>query len=421
MWCRRYTVLVVLMLSFGFTQYDRLKTIVLTPYIIQDLNLSYVEAGLCMSAFFIGYTVLMLPSGMLVDKYKWLRKKMLIFSVAFSGVMSVTMIFMRTFNDFFLRNLLFGIGDAFEWMPAAVIIAFWFPRRERAKAYGIYGVGSALLMAVSPLIVRLIISSFGNWRWCFVFTGLWTPLMCLLLWYYVDPTPEDSKKITKEELELILESNSESVADVSTSSIETPKISFTAALKSINIWLAGIAYFLLGFGSVGVSSWLPKYIFDVYGLELAGLTLYLFITYMAGPFGLIVLPIISDRIGRRKPVIVISALVSSCCILAIPYIPAASVVVVSLVLILVYYFFYFGMGAAVLPAYLSEVIGPRVAGTSISLPNTFQQASRMLAPTLLAMAIVTTSTGVSYNTMWLICATCFFVGTLVFLLVKERT
>ena len=68
-WKTRYVALSIIFFSSVVMGLDRMIISTAIPYMAKDLGLSPVQMGAAMSAFFIGYTTLQIPGGILVHKF----------------------------------------------------------------------------------------------------------------------------------------------------------------------------------------------------------------------------------------------------------------------------------------------------------------------------------------------------------------
>ena len=61
-------------------------------------------------------------------------------------------------------RLLLGMGEGGGFPGSAKAVAEWFPREERATAFGIFNTGSAVGAIAAPPLLALIVARLG-WRW----------------------------------------------------------------------------------------------------------------------------------------------------------------------------------------------------------------------------------------------------------------
>jgi MFS family permease len=135
-----YVVAVIFLANaFGFV--DRIVVSILTPAIQAEFDLSDSQAGLLQGmAFALFYTLFGLPMGWLADR--WNRKRLLSIGVTVWSVMTASCGTMAGFGSLFLARMGVGIGEATLNPCAVSLIGDYFPSRTRARAFGVYVMGT---------------------------------------------------------------------------------------------------------------------------------------------------------------------------------------------------------------------------------------------------------------------------------------
>src|SRR5437867_13384767 len=83
----------------------------LLPPIMQELALSYAEAGFLSTAFFYAYVAMLFPAGALGDRFG--RKRMMIAGIALGALASVATGLAGSFVALFVARLLTGVSQGF--------------------------------------------------------------------------------------------------------------------------------------------------------------------------------------------------------------------------------------------------------------------------------------------------------------------
>jgi ACS family hexuronate transporter-like MFS transporter len=94
-----------------------------------------------------------------------------------------------------------GIGEAGNFPSAIKAVAEWFPKKERALATGIFNSGANIGAVVAPIMVPLILASYG-WQMAFIITGS-LGFIWLLFWWFIYEIPARKKKLSKTEFDYI--------------------------------------------------------------------------------------------------------------------------------------------------------------------------------------------------------------------------
>ena len=177
-------VLFLLILIYAVATLDRVVIGLLVDSMQRDLALSDAGISLLIGlAFALLYTVLGLPVGILVDRYRRVPvmvASLLLFSVATSAFGLAT-----TFVALFIARLFVGAGEAAVTPTMSSLIADYFRPDLRAKAYSFYMLGGSLgtslayLVGASTIYLSTwlqersgIFGMFRDWQLVFIFCGV---------------------------------------------------------------------------------------------------------------------------------------------------------------------------------------------------------------------------------------------------------
>jgi ACS family hexuronate transporter-like MFS transporter len=157
------------------------------------------------------------------------------------------------------RGLL-GISEAGNFPAANKAIAEWFPKKERALAFGIMNSGTNVGAILAPLAIPAMLVAWG-WQAAFIITGslgfLW-----VILWFIYYQLPDKHKKISAGELAYI---NS----DVDEQNETKEKVPWLKLFKYRQTWL-----FFIGKGLTDpiwwfYLFWIPGWLSTVRGAGLS--------------------------------------------------------------------------------------------------------------------------------------------------------
>ena len=154
-----------------------------------------------------------------------------------------------------MRGLL-GVSESPAFPAAAKILAEWFPRRERAFAFGFVNAGTNMGAILAPAVVPWLAVNYG-WQWAFVGTGL-IGFVWLGLWIPLYRTPQDHPRVSPAELALITSDPPEPVTQVP----------WAELLRYRQAWAFAIGKFLTDSMWWFYMTWLPKFLHDRHGLDL---------------------------------------------------------------------------------------------------------------------------------------------------------
>ena len=168
----------------------------------------------------------------------------------------------------FIRSL-FAVGESGNFPASIKTVAEWFPKKERALATGIFNSGSNLGAMIAALLVPWFLVYFGvgaGWKLSFIITGA-SGFLWLIFWFIFYNSPEKQKRLSKSELEYILQDDKEleATAQVNTQE-ENLKVPWLKLFKYRQTW----SFFWGKFMTDGVwwfyLFWLPDYLIKQFGM-----------------------------------------------------------------------------------------------------------------------------------------------------------
>lgn len=141
---------IVLLVAYGFAILDRTAIGLLVDSIKQDLQVTDSQMGLLQGlAFAICYTTFGIPIGFLADR--WKRKPLLAIGIAVWSAATILCGTARSFGVLFLARVGVGVGEASVTPASSSLIADYFPPERRARAYGVWMLGSSLGTGMASL------------------------------------------------------------------------------------------------------------------------------------------------------------------------------------------------------------------------------------------------------------------------------
>src|ERR1700729_3404768 len=116
------------------------------PSIARDLNATFADIEWVVSAYVLTFAAFLMPSGALADRYgrrRMLTVGLVIFTLAslLCGLASSTALLNAA-------RALQGVGAAIELSAALAVLGHAFQGAERAKAFGFWGTGAGVPVAV---------------------------------------------------------------------------------------------------------------------------------------------------------------------------------------------------------------------------------------------------------------------------------
>lgn len=371
---KRNIVLLILFLTWTVCYMDRMVMTVAVPYIAKDFNLTSVEMGVVMSAFFAGYALFQIPGGMLADKFG--ARKVMAIAVSWWSVFTAFTGMATSLFSMLIIRFLFGLGEASFPGGSWKTVSTWFPKKERATANSFMLSSNSLGPAIAPLFVVGIMATF-SWRSVFYFLFIPGIIVVALILYFVRNKPEDSKMISPEELKVITEKDSEE--DL------TNKISFKDVIKLPIVWKIFFTFFAFDIVFWGFSSWIPTYLVNARSFKLVKMGIIASLPFFAGTVGTVAGGYLSDKyfVGNRRIVIVISLILTATCLI-LTYITPNEVLAMTFLTFTGFFVCIAFSGIWALPM---NILPPEVMGSSSGFINFAGQMAGFISPIAMGFLI----------------------------------
>lgn len=330
----------------GIVFFDRLIINYLMPFIQEDLDLNNADIGLLAAAVSLTWALGSIVGGRLSDKVKSKRIYLVVLIVAFS-VSSFFQGFVGTFTMLLSLRLLMGAFEGPIIPVTQSVLALESSERRRGfnlgftmnTANGLFG------SILAPLVIVAIATAF-DWRTAFFFTVL--PGLVIALFVF---------KLMREP-----EFSAERQAEEAITKAER-KERFLAVLKNRNIILSIVMFSGFMVYLIALQVFAPVYLTGVKGLTPTTMS------YIMAAFGLgtavwgFVVPMISDRIGRKPTAIgfgFLSVLAPlSLLLIDNPFIMAPTIFLLAAGM---------GVGGMAMSVIPAESVNPLYVGLAVGLP-----------------------------------------------------
>jgi ACS family hexuronate transporter-like MFS transporter len=268
----RWTICGLLFFATVIIYMDRQVFGILAPVLQKSIGWNEIEYGYIIAAFSGSYALGLLFVGRFIDKVG--TKIGYFLSILVWSIAAIGHAFVRTVLDFGLARSLLGFGESGNFPAANKAIAEWFPKKERALAFGIFNSGANVGAVVAPLLVPWITITWG-WQADFIFVGL-LGFVWIALWAWLYEIPEKNKNVTQSEVAYI-----QSDPEIQ----ESEKIPWLKLLKYRQSWAFILGKFLTDPIWWFYLYWLPKFLNQRYGLNLTHLGLPLIAIYTMATIG----------------------------------------------------------------------------------------------------------------------------------------
>lgn len=284
----RYKWVVVAMLwTIAFFNYaDRQAIFSVFPLLEKEMNLDTVQLGILGSAFAWVYGLGALFAGSIVDRIR--RKTAILGGLHAWSVICMATALSRTFPHLVFFRAAEGLGETFYFPASMSLISDYHGKSTRSRAMGTHQT-SVYAGTIGGGFFAGLIGQYYGWRWSFIVFGALGILLGIVLHYFLHE-PERGAADRDE---------GASVEHARPMSI--PQFLSMAAKRPTILMLLG-AFICSNFVATVVLSWMPKFVYDRFQMDLArsGLTATLYIqlaSMLACPLG----GWLADTLRKRTP------------------------------------------------------------------------------------------------------------------------
>jgi nitrate/nitrite transporter NarK len=259
-----------------------------------------------------------------------------------------------------------GAGAAATWLPGLRLIHEWFPLRERGLATGLFSSGGGLGATAALLLLPVLAEHLG-WRVGYALLAVPVLITMAAVWALVAAEPRGRDA----------------------GAVAGAPGGFAAAMRAVLampvLWPFNL-YVLFSYGGYfALLTWLPTFLVKSEGFGQAGAG---FVTALVTGGTIVSWPLagaLSDRVGRRKPVFLVSQAMSVVVCLVFAWVvpgrgAAAAAVAAALTGLL--------LGGLITPfVMVTELVPPRLMGTASGVVNLFCFVGGLVVPVVLGYAL----------------------------------
>ena len=290
--------------NLGFAQ-DQLRA---------DIGLSGAAFGLGAGIFFIAYALFEVPSNMLMERFGakiWLTRIMISW-----GVVATAMAFVSSAEAFYALRFLLGVAEA-GFFPAVIYyFSRWLPDSHRGRASSIFLMGSGTATVIVGPVSGALLEMHGiwghsGWQWMFFIEGILSVVLGFVVYRFLDSGIETATWLTDEE-KVGLVACIDAEQAVRDEQRGTMHVSRWKLLADPQVLLFLWIYFAINVALYAVTFWLPSIVDDIGGLSEFEVGLLTSVPWLCAIVAVFISGRISDRIGKRRPILVTLLITGGC-------------------------------------------------------------------------------------------------------------
>lgn len=229
-----------------------------------DTGLSDTAFAFGAGIFFISYAVFEVPSNLMLHRLGarlWLSRIMVSW-----GLVSAAMAFAHDSTTFYILRLLLGAAEAGFFPGIILYLTYWFPRRVRAQAMGVFYFGLPLALVLGGPLSGLLLEfqtplGLKPWQWMFVVEGLLASLVGVIAFFYLNDGPAQARWLTAQERHALLSAIAQEEAAKPSHGLATLR----DLLRSPRLMAFCLVYFIVQISVYGVVFYLPTRIAELTG------------------------------------------------------------------------------------------------------------------------------------------------------------
>jgi len=358
----------------------------------KEFGLSGTQLGLMNSVFYFSYALLQVPAGILGDKIG--KKKVLFPGFLLFGAFTAVTGWAKSWSTLLFARVVTGAGEGTYYGPQYGLSSEQIPKKYRSLGSAIINSGMAFGIALGLLASSWLVYDQGySWRTPFFVMSIPTLLTGLAIWLFV----KEKKR-----------------QPVEAGGVAKPKSKFTDLFKNRNLLLVYLMVFCSLFGFFVILTWLPYYLQSergIAGSETGFITS--LVAWISIP-GALLFSSLSDRLGKRKPLILVLVPVAILSMLSIIWMPNMTGVIVALCV--------YGLVGKlaldpVLVALVADSVDENNYSSAFGLFNFIGMSSSILAPVIAGAARDMTG---SLASSFYVSAALLVVGLVGMLFLKEK-
>jgi MFS transporter, ACS family, tartrate transporter len=299
-----------LFLIYVVAYLDRVNVSFAQLQLEDDLGFSDTIFGIGAGIFSIGYVIFGVPSNLALERFgarRWLAAIMIVW-----GVLSAATMFIESAAAFYVLRFLLGAAEAGFFPGIILFLTWWFPERERTRVLALFFTAiSVAYVAGGPLSGGLLeldgLLGLDGWQWLFLIEGLPAIGLGWVTLRFLDDRPEQAGWLEPEERAfLAAEVEREQELREAASAI-----GLRAALRSGQLWLLSLVYFVVIAAGFGLTFFVPDLVQDRTGYSDFEVGVLAAIPYAIATAAMLGVAARADRAPSRRPYVMLPVLVGA--------------------------------------------------------------------------------------------------------------
>ncbi len=338
--------------TFFFVDYfARVAPSVMADDLMRTFQVTAFALGGLSSFFYYPYVMMQLPVGILVDRYG--TRRLLVMATLICSAACIWFSFTQNIYLASCARFLLGFASAFAFVGALKLASVWFEPRQFGLIAGTTQALGMLGAAVGEAPLAEVVEQIG-WRQTMLLIGILFLILMVFIYLLVRDFPKHA---------------SNGVSNpTATQNRKVPLMDgFMRVIKNPQSWVnAAYAGFLYAPTAALGELWGASYLHHAYSVSLPTAAVGITLVFIGWGIGGPIAGWLSDYIGKRRPIMIGSSILSLALLAAIIYLPSSNIHVTFFLLFL-YGICNAGLGVAY--AVAGEINSRVITGISLAFAN----------------------------------------------------
>lgn len=254
----------------------------------QDFGINAAELSLMSSTFLWADILFLIPAGMILDRFSTRKVVLYAMIACIAGTLGFAVTDSYITASFY-RGII-GASNAFCFLTCVILVSRWFEPRRQALVMGLLVTMAFIGGMVAHTPLAYLNEHFG-WRNALIIDAAFGAFLFIWLFFGIKDRPKKSVLLVDH--------------------VDVPKANFFQVLKNKQNWLTGFYTAFMNLPILVICSlWGGSYLQIVHGLPILTSSNIVSLILLGSIFGCPLAGWMSDRWGKRKPVMIIGSILT---------------------------------------------------------------------------------------------------------------
>jgi sugar phosphate permease len=291
---RRVLALSIIALAYVLSFFQRFAPAGIAQDLVAAFHTTASSLGVLAATYFYVYTLMQVPTGILVDTLG--PRRILLLGGLVGGIGSLMFGMAPSLEMALIGRTLIGLGVSVTFIAMLKIIAVWFDERHFASLVGVCMLVGNLGSVLAGAPLSWLAQSTG-WRGVFVGVAGVSVVLGIACWILVRDRP-DSGTGSGAGSKMVKPRFDRTVVISGLLSVIRNRDTWPAAI--VNLGIAGSFFAFAGL-------WATPFLTQAHGMSRSVAANHVSLYFAGFALGCVLIGMLSDRLGKRKPVLIVSS------------------------------------------------------------------------------------------------------------------